>query len=97
MTLKMDNPIELPFRLKLTSEMIDSIAHRVIELQKQNETILPPDNSHILYSVKEVAEITDQCIATVYKHIALDLLIAPKIGKKRIVTYTNLNNYIDGK
>ena len=93
----MDNPIELPFRLKLTSEMIDSIAHRVIELQEQKSNILPPDNSHILYSIKEVAEITNQCQATIYKHIALDMLIAPKIGKNRIVTYTNLNNYINGK
>lgn len=93
----MDNPIELPFRLKLTSEMIDSIAHRVIELQEQKSNILPTDNSHILYSIKEVAEITGKCQATIYKHIALDMLIAPKIGKNRIVTYNNLNNYINGK
>ena len=93
----MDNTIELPFKIKLTSEMIDSIAHRVIELQEKKDNILPTDNSHILYSIKEVAKITDQSIATVYKHIALDILIAPKIGKKRIVTYNNLNNYINGK
>jgi len=93
----MDNPIELPFRLKLTSEMIDSIAHRVIELQAEKDNILPTDNSHILYSIKEVAEITGRCQATIYKHIALDMLIAPKIGKERIVTYDNLNNYINGK
>lgn len=91
----MDNPIELSFKIQLTSEMIDSIAHRVLELQPKSE--LPEDNSHILYTVKEVASITNQCVATVYKHIALDMLIAPKIGKSRTVTYNNLNNYINGK
>jgi hypothetical protein len=90
----MDNAIELPFKIKLTSEMIDSIAHRVIELQEKKDNILPTDNSHILYTIKEVAEITGRCQATLYKHIALDMLIAPKIGKSRIVTYDNLNTYI---
>jgi len=92
----MDNEIELTFRIKLTSEMIDVIANRVIENQKQESNILPTDNSHILYTIKEVAKITDRCPATIYKHIALDMLIAPKIGKSRTVTYDNLNKYING-
>lgn len=91
----MEHP-EINFTLKLTSEMIEAIADRVVE--RQRSAPLPNMREHqTFFTVKEVAEMVGKKPATITKHCRIGLLKAEKTGKSYTITLDNLKDYIYAK
>lgn len=88
------DPQEINVTIKVTPEIIDAIAEKVIE--KTNNTT-PKNDSKLLFTINEVVKMTLRKKDTIYRHIRAGLLIANKSGKSYLITEENLNNYIHGK
>lgn len=80
--------------IELSNEMIERIADKIILKKKHN---IIDERKEEIYTVEKVANIIKKSTYTIRRHIKLGILKAERPGKSYIITYTNLNNYINGK
>lgn len=89
LTPKMIDKLTDKILVKGGKRVIEAIAERAVVEKKKEVT-------EIVYTVKEVAEITKQSTQTVHNHIKHEILKATRLGKDFRITETNLKNYING-
>lgn len=79
---------ELNFKIKMTSEIIDAIADRVIEKTKETKDF---------YTIKDVAKIVRMHHKTVFKHVQDGILEAVQVGGTILIKHEELIRYTNEK
>ena len=84
--------------IKLTNELIDAVADRVIEKTAAiKEKEAPKGDELEFYTVKQIVQITQKSNLTIRNHINAGLLKAEKIGKSFLVSKEDLKTYLKQK
>lgn len=60
-----------------------------------NEHVKPPSPDRRAFTIKQICEMTECSVPTIYKHIRERRLIARKFGRKTIVLAADLDRFLE--
>ncbi|WNH09999.1 helix-turn-helix domain-containing protein [Thalassobellus suaedae] len=84
------------FELTVTGvdpELVEAVAKKIIELTGQE--VKKPEE--LVYTVEEVARLSDNSTQTIRIHINKGILKAHKVGKPWLIKESNLKRYLNGE